>query len=121
MAAVRSACRAISELLLAAHSLVSAISLGKVAAQITAHCVSGNYVRAVHPSHIRHANIPALLRAGALAGTVVNDAYQASKIPSARSWNELVTDTAQQWQLDLVESIENLACSEVTTALVLLD
>ncbi|NHE67769.1 hypothetical protein G9U53_26025 [Rhodococcus sp. D-46] len=110
-----------NELLLAAHSLVSAISLGKIAAQITAHCIAGNYVRAVHPSHIRHANIPALLRAGALAGTVVNDAYRASQIPSARSWSDLVTDTAQPWQLDLVESIENFACSEVTTALDLLD
>ena len=106
-----------NELLLAAHSLVSAISLGKVAAQITAHYYSGNYVRAVHPSHIRHANIPALLRAGALAGTVVNDAYRASKIPSARSWEELVTDTAQPWQLDLVDGIERLGRSEVLTAL----
>lgn len=70
------------------------------------------------PSHIRHANIPALLRAGALAGTVVNDAYRASKIPSARSWDELVTATAQPWQLDLVDGIEKLARSEVTTALV---
>ncbi len=58
-----------NELLLASHSLISAISLGKVAAQMTAHYYAGNYVRAVHPSHIRHANIPALLRAGALAGT----------------------------------------------------
>jgi len=33
----------------------------------------------------------------------------------------LVTDAAQPWQLDLVESIESLACSEVTTALDLLD
>lgn len=47
-----------NELLLAAHSLVSANSLGRVAAQITAHYFSGNYVRAVHPSHIRHPNTP---------------------------------------------------------------
>lgn len=110
-----------NELLLAAHSLVSAISLGKVAAQITAHYYSGNYVRAVHPSHIRHANIPALLRAGALASTVVHDAYRASKIPSARSWDELVTETAQPWQLDLVDGIERLGRSEVLTALASLD
>ncbi|MBT2275427.1 hypothetical protein [Rhodococcus qingshengii] len=110
-----------NELLLAAHSLVSTISLGKVAAQITAHYYSGNYARAVHPSHIRHANIPALLRAGTLAGTVVNDAYRASKIPSARSWDELVTASAQPWQLDLVEGIENLAGSEAITALDFLD
>ena len=110
-----------NELLLAAHSLVSAISLGKVAARITAHCVAGNYVRAAHPSHIRHANIPALLRAGALAGTVVNDAYRASQIPSARSWYDLVTDTAQPWQSELVEGIENLAGSEAITALDFLD
>ncbi|MDJ0441636.1 hypothetical protein [Rhodococcus qingshengii] len=110
-----------NELLLASHSLVSAISLGKVAAQITAHYYSGNYVRAIHPSHIRHANIPALLRAGALAGTVVNDAYRASQIPSARSWDDLVTATAQTWQLDLVNGIEKLGSSEVATALDLLD
>lgn len=110
-----------NELLLASHSLVSAISLGKVAAQITAHYYSGNYVRAVHPSHIRHANIPALLRAGALAGTVVNDAFRASQIPSARSWDDLVTATAQPWQLDLVSGIEKLGSSEVATALDFLD
>ncbi|MBT2266011.1 hypothetical protein [Rhodococcus erythropolis] len=110
-----------NELLLAAHSLVSAISLGKVAAHITAHYYSGNYVRAVHPSHIRHANIPALLRTGALASTVVHDAYRASKIPSARSWDELVTDTAQPWQLDLVDGIERLGRSEVLIALASLD
>ncbi len=110
-----------NELLLASHSLVLAISLGKAAAQITAHYYSGNYVRAVHPSHIRHANIPALLRASALAGTVVNDAYRASQIPSARSWDDLVTATAQTWQLDLVNGIEKLGSSEVATALDFLD
>lgn len=103
-----------NELLLASHSLISAISLGKVAAQMTAHYYSGNYVRAVHPSHIRHANIPAFLRAGALAGTVVNDAYRASKIPSARLWNDLISATAQPWQLDLVNSIENLSSTELS-------
>ncbi|WP_257890413.1 hypothetical protein [Rhodococcus sp. USK10] len=110
-----------NELLLASHSLISAISLGKVAAQITAHCVEGNYARAVHPSHIRHANIPALLRAGTLAGTVVNDAYRASEIPSARSWNDLISATARPWQLDLVDEIETLGRSDVATALTFLD
>ncbi|WP_279100749.1 hypothetical protein [Gordonia bronchialis] len=97
-----------TELLLAAHSLVSAISLGKVAAQIAAHSMAGDYLRAAHPSHIRHANIPALLRTGTLAATVVSDAYRASQIPSARSWDELVVATAQPWQLDLVNRYETL-------------
>ena len=97
-----------TELLLAAHSLISAISLGKVAAQIAAHSMAGDYLRAAHPSHIRHANIPALLRTGTLAATVVNDAYRASQIPSAQSWDELVVATAQPWQLDLVSRYETL-------------
>ena len=112
-----------NELLLASHSLVSAISLGKGRCPRIAHCVASDYLRAAHPSHIRHANIPAFLRAGALVGTVVSDAYRASQIPAAPSWDELVTVTAQPWQLDLVEveSIETLGSSEVTTVLDLLD
>lgn len=98
-----------TELLLAAHGLVSAISIGKATAQVTAHCVAGNYVRAGHPSHIRHANIPALLRTGTLAATVASDARRASRIPDARSWDELVIDTAQPWQLDLVDQFETHA------------
>lgn len=110
-----------NELLLASHSLVSAISLGKVATQASAHCVAGNYLHAAHPSHIRHANIPTLLRAVALARTLVNDAYRASKIPSAHSWDNLIFATAQPWQLDLVEGIKNLGSSEISTALGFLD
>lgn len=100
-----------TELLLAAHSLVSAISLGKLAAAVAAHALAGDRLRAVHPSQIRHANIPAMLRAGTLAGTVVTDAYRQSQIPGARSWDELVIATAQPWQLDLVERIEELGTS----------
>ncbi len=109
-----------NELLLAAHSLVSAVSLGKVSAQVIAHSSAGNYLRAAHPSHLRHANIPALLRAGALAGTVVADAYRASQIPSALSWDELVAATAQPWQLDLVDGVERLSSTELSTELELL-
>ncbi|MCK0440112.1 hypothetical protein MUG78_11760 [Gordonia alkaliphila] len=103
-----------TELLLAAHGLVSAISLGKVTAQIAAHGAAGNFWRAAHPSHVRHANIPALLRTGTLAATVVTDAYRASKIPGARSWDELFVATAQPWQLDLVGRFE---CSSALTDL----
>ncbi|MDT0220518.1 hypothetical protein [Gordonia sp. AC31] len=95
-----------TELLLAAHGLVSAISLGKVTAQVAAHAAQQNYLRAAHPSVIRHANIPALLRAGTFAATVVGDARRASQIPSARSWDELVVGSAQPWQLDLVGGFE---------------
>lgn len=95
-----------TELLLAAHGLVSAISLAKWAAQVAAHCLAGNYIRAVHPSGIRHANIPALLRTGALAATTVQDMHRISRIPSARSWDELTTDSVQPWQLEFVEMVE---------------
>ncbi|MCR8897209.1 hypothetical protein M0655_02690 [Gordonia amicalis] len=98
-----------TELLLAAHGLVSAISLGKVTAQMAAHAATGDYLRALHPSHIRHANIPALLRTGTLAATAVSDAYRASQIPSARSWDELVMATAQPWQLGLIDRVEQLS------------
>lgn len=109
-----------NELLLAAHSLVSAVSIGKVSAQVIAHSSAGNYLRAAHPSHLRHANIPALLRAGALAGKVVADARRAAKIPSARSWDELVAATAGPWQLDLVDGVESLSSTAVLTELDLL-
>lgn len=66
-------------------------------------------MRAAHPSHIRHINIPALLRTGTLAATAVSDGYRASRIPSAASWEELVVATAQPWQLNLVNEIESLS------------
>jgi hypothetical protein len=95
-----------TELLLAAHGLVSAVSVGKTAAQVTAHALAGNYLRAAHPAHIRHANLPAMFRTGTLAATAISDAYRASRIPSARSWDELIIATAQPWQLDLVDRVE---------------
>lgn len=98
-----------TELLLAAHGLVSAISLGKLTATVAAQCAGGDYLRAAHPSHIRHANLPALLRTGTLAATAIADAHRASRIPDARSWDELVIATAQPWQLDLVLGIEELS------------
>lgn len=98
-----------TELLLAAHGLVSAVSLGKTAAQISAHAIAGDYMRAAHPSHVRHINIPALLRTGTLAAMAVSDGYRAARIPSASSWEELVIATAQPWQLTLVDEIESLA------------
>lgn len=101
-----------TELLLAAHGLVSAISLGKLTATVAAHSVAGDYLRAAHPSNIRHANIPALLRTGTLAATAIKDARRASRIPDARSWDELVVATAQPWQLDLVLDFETLCGSE---------
>ncbi|MET9326747.1 hypothetical protein [Tsukamurella sp. NPDC003166] len=97
-----------TELLLAAHGLVSAISLGRTAAVVAANSAAGTPLRALHPSHIRHANIPALLRTGTLAASAVADSYRASRIPSARTWEELVLATAQPWQLDLVDRIEAL-------------
>lgn len=98
-----------TELLLAAHGLVSAISLGKTAAVVAAHCLAGDYLRAAHPSHIRHANIPALLRTGTLAAITVDDLRRSSRIAGARSWDELVTDSVQPWQLELVDTVEEFS------------
>ncbi len=92
-----------NELLLAAHTLVAAASLGKATAQLLA---ADKTRGAMHPAAIWHIQLPALIRAGWSAIDVVNDARVATK-HSARSWDELVVDTGQIRRLDLAALLED--------------
>jgi hypothetical protein len=85
-----------AELRLAAHSLVGAVSIGKATAQ-------GLITK--HPAAIRHIQVPTLLIAGKAALQAVADA-SAARRASAPTWDQLVLDVAQPWQLDLASDID---------------
>lgn len=85
-----------TELRLAAHSLVGAVSIGKATAQ-------GLITK--HPAAIRHIQVPTLLIAGKSALQAVADA-SAARRASAPTWDQLVLDVARPWQLDLASDID---------------
>lgn len=85
-----------TELRLAAHSLVGAVSIGKATAQ-------GLITK--HPAAIRHIQVPTLVLAGKAALQAVADA-SAARRASAPTWDQLVLDVAQPWQLDLASDID---------------
>lgn len=85
-----------TELRLASHALVGAVSIGKATAK---------GVITKHPSAIRHIQLPTLILAGKTALQVVGDASSARR-SSAPEWDELLLDSAQVWQLDLARDIE---------------
>lgn len=97
--------RKLHELLLAAHGLVSAISLGKMTAQIAANYFTGNYLRAFHPAQIRHANLPSLVRTGMCAAVVVGDLKASQNGRDVPSWHELVESTESR-EDDLIRRFE---------------
>lgn len=88
-----------AELQLAAHSLVGAVSIGKAVTQAL------TFEYGPHPAHVRHVNIPTLVMAGKAALQVVRD-VSAERRACAPTWDELVLDSAQAWQLDLACEIE---------------
>lgn len=95
-----------SEMLLAAHSLVGAASIGKAAAAL----LLVKHERGVfHPAAVRHAQLPALMMAGYHGLEVVNKSREARE-HEARSWDDLLLDDAQVWQLDLSSKLED-ACA----------
>lgn len=85
-----------TELRLAAHSLVGAVSLGKATAQ-------GLITK--HPAVIRHIQVPTLILAGKNALQVVADASD-QRWASAPTWDQLLVDVAQPWQLELATDID---------------
>lgn len=85
-----------TELRLAAHSLVGAVSIGKATAQ-------GLITK--HPAAIRHIQVPTLVLAGKTALQAVADASAAHRA-SAPTWDQLLLDVAQPWQLDLAFDID---------------
>lgn len=89
-----------TELLLATHSLVGAASLGKT--------VSRALLLEKSPTAIRHLNIPVLLRMGTLAVGAMGDMKSRTSL-AARSWDELLADSAQPWQLDAAYELDQAA------------
>lgn len=87
-----------NELLLAGHALVGAASLGKVAAR--------SMLADVGPLAIRHLNVPVLLRVGMLSIQVVGDGHR-RRTSAAPSWEELLADAAEPWQLSMAVDIDN--------------
>ncbi|MBF6318110.1 hypothetical protein IU453_15210 [Nocardia cyriacigeorgica] len=81
-----------AELLLAAHSMVGAASIGKSVAR--ALSLDGDKKYAA----VRHVNVPVLLRTAGLAAVVVRDA-RARGASGAASWDELMTRTTAQASL----------------------
>lgn len=88
-----------NELRLAAHSLVGAASIGKAVAQGIV------FEYGVHPAQIRHVNVPTLILAGKAALQVAGD-FSAERRASAPSWDDLLLEVAQPWQLDLACAVE---------------
>ena len=88
-----------NELRMAAHSLVGAASIGKAVAQGIV------FEYGLHPAQIRHVNIPTLIMAGQAALQVVGD-FSVARRASAPSWDDLLLDLAQPWQLDLACNVE---------------
>jgi len=87
-----------TELLLAGHAMVGAASLGKVAAR--------SMLEGVGPLAIRHLNVPVLLRVGMLSLQVVGDSHR-RRASGAPSWDDLLADAAQPWQLPMAMDIDN--------------
>ena len=86
-----------TELLLAGHALVGAVSLGKA---LTLALATRSPIRAY-----RHLNWPVLVRAATTSLQVAGDA-QARSIEPGRSWDDLLTGIALPWQLDAADSVD---------------
>ncbi|WP_137148197.1 hypothetical protein [Mycolicibacterium sp. CR10] len=86
-----------NELLLAAHSLVGAASLGKSATTL---------LLTKNPAYaIRHLNVPVLTRIAMLSLATHGD-MRARRSTAAPSWDGLLADWAEPWQLDSAQEVE---------------
>lgn len=86
-----------SELLLAAHALVGAASLGKA---LTIAIATGSSISAY-----KHINWAVLVRAATTALQVAGDTRARAQGPG-RAWDELLTDVARPWQLDAASDVD---------------
>lgn len=86
-----------SEMRLVAHGLVGAASLGK---SLTSALATRSPVRAY-----RHLNWPVLVAAATTALQVAGDARIRNQAPG-RTWDDLLGETAQPWQLDVADTID---------------
>lgn len=88
-----------SELLLAAHAIVGAASLGKA---LTIALATRSPMRAY-----RHVNWPVLVRAATASLQVAGDVRAREQGPG-RSWDDLLSQVAAPWQLDAAESVDGM-------------
>lgn len=88
------------ELLLAGHGLVGAVAIGKATAVLL---LTKNPAFAV-----RHLNVPVLLRIGSLGLATGMTVRQRAKA-TAPSWDDLLQQWAQPWQLDAALDVEREA------------
>jgi hypothetical protein len=86
-----------SELLLAGHALVGAVSLGKA---LTLALATRSPIRAY-----QHLNWPVLVRAATTSLQVAGDGQARGRDPG-RSWDDLLTVVAVPWQLDAADSVD---------------
>ena len=98
-----------TELLLAGHGLVGGLALGK---SVTILLLTKNPALA-----IRHVNVPVLLRVATLGLAAVRNHRQRQSL-AAPSWDELLGEWAQPWQLEAaldVEAEAGLVIEELTS------
>lgn len=88
-----------NELLLAGHGLVGAVALGKATATLLLTKRAGLAVR--------HLNLPVLMRVAALSLAASSDVRQ--RAAAAPSWNDLLLEWAQPWQLEAALNVEREA------------
>lgn len=86
-----------TEMLLAGHGLVGGLALGK---SVTILLLTKNPALA-----IRHVNVPVLLRVATLSLAAVRNHRQRQSL-AAPSWDELLGEWAQPWQLEAALDIE---------------
>ncbi|MGY2114859.1 hypothetical protein ACW9HR_13175 [Nocardia gipuzkoensis] len=86
-----------TEMRLAAHAMVGALSTSKAVAQLFA--IERDREK-FHPAVIRHVQFPSLLCAGVLAAGLLEDAIRADRY-EASAWDDLVVTTMVARQLAL--------------------
>lgn len=93
-----------TELLLAAHSIVGAASLGKALTRaiLLPPSVATPVATAMA---FRHVNWPVLMRAAMLSIQVAQDS-RARRATAAPGWDELLLDVAGPWQLDIAREVD---------------
>lgn len=89
-----------NELLLAGHGLVGAVALGKATATLLLTKRAGLAVR--------HLNLPVLMRVATLSLAASADARRRAKT-AAPSWDDLLLQWAQPWQLEAAHDVERAA------------
>ncbi|WP_281689083.1 hypothetical protein [Pseudonocardia thermophila] len=97
-----------TELLLAGHALVGAASLGKATTTVLTSAALPAVTR--YAKAFAHINWPVLMKAATTALDVARDAR--ARRSTAKSWDELLADLAQPWQLAESVAVEEILSQE---------